>query len=245
MCTVLTDSDYTTQEYLERVRHTCPPFLSSADLAISCLVYLSLDGVRELPKNPFLKYAAQGWGEHSCGFDNCPNITKYAVGLLSDTAKVEMVGNVARPNGWPLLGASGLHLCSCFGLTHIAERLPSYGQHINLRDWRGRVPLHYAARFGQQLMTKLLLETGKVDVDAGDKYEQTPLSWAAENGHDRVVELLLETGKVDVNSRDRDHGRTPLSWAAENGHDGVVKLLLETGKVDVDSRDIRKTGNSF
>jgi len=86
-------------------------------------------------------------------------------------------------------------------------------------------------------VVKLLLETGKVEVDARDsEYNQTPLSWAAENGHDGVVELLLETGKVDVDARDK-RSRTPLSWAAENGHVDVVKLLLETGNVDVDARD--------
>ena len=66
-------------------------------------------------------------------------------------------------------------------------------------------------------MVKLLLETGKVDVDSKDKdYGRTPLSWAAAGGHEAVVKLLLETGKVDVDSKDR-YGRTPLSWAAGKG----------------------------
>jgi Ankyrin repeats (3 copies) len=37
---------------------------------------------------------------------------------------------------------------------------------------------------------KLLLETGKVDVDLKDKYGWTPLSWAAREGHNAVVKLL-------------------------------------------------------
>jgi ankyrin repeat domain-containing protein 50 len=81
---------------------------------------------------------------------------------------------------------------------------------------------------------KLLLETGKVDVDSKDTNNgRTPLWWAAENGHEAVVKLLLET--MDVDSKDTD-GQTPLSWAAERGHEAVVKLLLETGKMDVDSK---------
>ena len=83
---------------------------------------------------------------------------------------------------------------------------------------------------------KLLLETGKVDVDSKDSDSRTPLSWAAEFGQEAVVKLLLETGKVDVDSKDSD-SRTPLSWAAQNRHEAVVKLLLETGKVDVDSKE--------
>jgi len=74
-------------------------------------------------------------------------------------------------------------------------------------------------------VVKLLLKTGKVDVDSKNNNGRTPLSWAAENGHEAVVKLLLETGKVDVDSKNDYYGRTPLSWAAENGHEAMVKLL--------------------
>lgn len=73
-------------------------------------------------------------------------------------------------------------------------------------------------------MVKLLLATGKVDVDSKDRRGQTPLFYAAKNGHETVVKLLLATGKVKVDSKD-DYGQTPLSYAAENGHETVVKLL--------------------
>ncbi|KAL6235358.1 hypothetical protein BDW75DRAFT_230428 [Aspergillus navahoensis] len=96
-----------------------------------------------------------------------------------------------------------------------------------------------ASYLGLSAVVKLLLETGKVDVESKDSiYSQTPLSWAAANGHEGgVVKLLLETGKVDIESKDSICSRTPLTWAAENGHEGVVKLLLETGKVDIESKD--------
>lgn len=75
---------------------------------------------------------------------------------------------------------------------------------------------------------KLLLETGKVDVDLKSDSGWTPLSWAAERGREAVVKLLLETGKVDMDSKDSKYGRTPLSWAAEKGHNAVVALLKTT-----------------
>jgi ankyrin repeat protein len=73
---------------------------------------------------------------------------------------------------------------------------------------------------------KLLLETGKVDVDSKDKGGRAPLAWAARNGHEAAVKLLLEKG-VDVESKDQ-WGRTPLLWAAR-GHEAVVEMPLEKG----------------
>ena len=43
-------------------------------------------------------------------------------------------------------------------------------------------------------MVKLLLKTGKADVEWKDKDDRTPLSWAIEGGHEAVVELLLKAG---------------------------------------------------
>ena len=41
-----------------------------------------------------------------------------------------------------------------------------------------------------EAIVKLLIDTGKVDVDSKDSRSRTPLSWAAENGRDAVVGLL-------------------------------------------------------
>ena len=80
--------------------------------------------------------------------------------------------------------------------------------------------------FGLDAIVKLLLETGKVDLDSKDSWHgRTLLSWATENGHETVVKLLLETGKVDLDSKDTKYGRTPLWWAVKNGHKTVMKLL--------------------
>ena len=50
---------------------------------------------------------------------------------------------------------------------------------------------------GTKAVVKLLIETGKVDVDSKDNYHgRTPLSWAAENGHEAVVKLLKEAQQI-------------------------------------------------
>jgi ankyrin repeat protein len=83
-------------------------------------------------------------------------------------------------------------------------------------------------------MVKLLLETGRVDVDSKDTDLWTPLFWAANSGSERVVKLLLETGQANVDWRDYSRD-TPLSWAAVVGHKTVLKLLLEIGQASSDS----------
>jgi ankyrin repeat protein len=44
----------------------------------------------------------------------------------------------------------------------------------------------------------MLLNTDKVDINAGDKDSRTPLWWAAENSQEAVVKMLLDIGNIDV-----------------------------------------------
>jgi ankyrin repeat protein len=53
-----------------------------------------------------------------------------------------------------------------------------------------------AASEGYELVVRLLLKTGRVDVDSKNSDGFTPLSRAAMNGHEAVVRLLLGTGKL-------------------------------------------------
>ena len=58
----------------------------------------------------------------------------------------------------------------------------------------GQTPLAWAAMKGHEAVVKLLLETGKADVESKDGCGQTPLSWAKKNGHKRTVSLLQSYG---------------------------------------------------
>jgi ankyrin repeat protein len=112
---------------------------------------------------------------------------------------------------------------------------PAVDVDSNWKDKLGRTPLSYASQSGNEAVVKLLLDTGKVDIDSEDGDYRTPLSWAAQSGHEAIVKLLLDTSKVDIDSKD---DRTPLSYAAQSGNEAVVKLLLDTGKVDIDYKDL-------
>ena len=93
-------------------------------------------------------------------------------------------------------------------------------------------------RLDRDTVVRLLLKTGRVNVNSKDYGGRTPISLAAENGREAVVRLLIRTGQAESDSKDCD-GWTPLLWAARNGHDGVMKLLIKTGKVEVDPKDER------
>jgi hypothetical protein len=110
--------------------------------------------------------------------------------------------------------------------------------HLEHKDKDGRTPLSLAAGGGYEAVIKLLLETGKVDVDSKDKGGRAPLAWAARNGHEAAVKLLLGKG-VDMESKDQ-WGRTPLLWAAR-GHEAVVEMPLEKGVVT----DRLRSGNGL
>ncbi|GKU07361.1 unnamed protein product, partial [Fusarium langsethiae] len=162
---------------------------------------------------PLLHYATTSWVSH------------VKLGDLAEESPNDLVNLL----GWPTepLVESWVRIYT--GLERYAGDCPPSGSNL----------VHIVARDGlTKLLLCLLLNTGRVDIDARDtEYGQTPLSWAAENGHEAVVKMLLDTDKVNVDATDTKYGRTPLSWAAQNGHEAVVKMLLDTGKVDVDVRN--------
>lgn len=95
-------------------------------------------------------------------------------------------------------------------------------------DVSGRVPLHYAALFGDLHRAKELVDGG-VDIRVGDHDGQSPLHYAAQGCSVAVAELLLSKG-ADVDAEDAD-GNTPL-WCATlrtRGEGPIVQLLIGYG----------------
>ena len=64
--------------------------------------------------------------------------------------------------------------------------------------------MHRAIERGHRAIVKLLLKTGKVNINWKDKDSWMPLSWAVEKGRKAIVKLLLKEGKVDIDSRDKN-----------------------------------------
>ncbi len=125
------------------------------------------------------------------------------------------------------IGGTPLSYAVCNGYKEVIEVLVKGDTQVNLEDISKEL-LFSAAKKGHEDVVRLLLDTGKTDLDARDNDDQTPLLWAARKGHKAIVKLLLATEKVDVNTKDKDSW-TPLSWATEGGRKDMVELLLKAG----------------
>jgi hypothetical protein len=103
--------------------------------------------------------------------------------------------------------------------------------------------LWLAARGGHKVVFRLLLDTGKVDINSMDENGQTLLSWAAKGGRLDIVERLLQE-KAEVNAVAVGvSGRTALQAAAEGGHLAVVERLLQE-KAEVNAAAADNSGRT-
>ncbi|PON29848.1 hypothetical protein TGAM01_v201214 [Trichoderma gamsii] len=89
-----------------------------------------------------------------------------------------------------------------------------------------RMSLFIAAKHGQEVVVKALLERG-VDPNRQDCFNRSSLSYAAQKGYTAVVKILLEGGASPTHHDRFD--RSSLSYAAGKGHTEVVKILLDAG----------------
>jgi ankyrin repeat protein len=100
---------------------------------------------------------------------------------------------------------------------------------INVPGADGLTPLGKAARDGQQMVAKFLLEShADLELKGSGK---TPLHWAAQSGHKAMVDLLLQHG-ASVNARADQTGATALLLAANKGFKTIVQVLLDQ-KADI------------
>ncbi|KAL7767089.1 hypothetical protein ACKLNR_005005 [Fusarium oxysporum f. sp. zingiberi] len=101
-------------------------------------------------------------------------------------------------------------------------------------------PLLSAAARGNDGIARLLLDTGRVEIDRPDRFGRTPLSHMAQHGYKSTVRSLPDMG-ANPNTEAMAtfigaqffNGRTPLSFAAENGHETIVELLITKGATPV------------
>ncbi|KAF5675926.1 ankyrin repeat-containing protein [Fusarium denticulatum] len=213
------------------------------------MVVLSQSGSlswKDKSRFPLLHYATTSWVSHMKLGDPAevsPNDLLHLLGWPTESLVESWVRMYQALKHYrdkcPTSGSNLVHVVARHGLTNLLSclLLDTGNVGVDARDTKNsQTPLLLASRNGHEAVVKMLLDIGKVNIDARDKGGQTPLSCAAENGHEVVVEMLLDTGKVDVDARDKG-GRTLLWLASRNRHKAMVKMPLNTGKVDADVED--------
>jgi ankyrin repeat protein len=117
------------------------------------------------------------------------------------------------------------------GITNVTEALlnkhassPKAGEEnwVDTASDEGVTPLLAASSEGHVAIVKMLLSTGKADVNAKDKEGTNSLMAAAARGHLECIQSLIETKGIDVNSQNVD-GHTALMFAY-NGKNQVETL---------------------
>jgi len=195
---------FTLQEYL----YTCPDLFGATHsmMAETCLTYLNFKTIKDiqvsstlfaLPQStPFLTYSSLYWGTHAKR-EASGGVVSLALKLFSQIEShistklllLDLVSRTGRYRGdilmsGPLIGFTGLHFVSIFGIVEIATAfMDQLDPDLNKRDFLGITPLIWAAICGQEQVVKLLLGWPTISPDKPDTYfRRTALSWAAGKG---------------------------------------------------------------
>lgn len=110
------------------------------------------------------------------------------------------------------------------GHTDLVEILLKAGATPTVANSIGCTSLHYAASYGDEATSRLLVAHG-ADVNADNLFGVTPAHVAACKGVVNVLRLLVEAG-ASVTARD-GHGNTPAHEAARYGRIECSKYLYE------------------
>ncbi len=111
-------------------------------------------------------------------------------------------------------------------------------QSINMKNYDGWTPLHYATWKNCTEIIKLLLLNG-ADIHSKISSGEIPLHWATMHNNTEICKELINRG-ADVNATDR-HSNTPLHYATSKHNIELMNLLI-ANNADVNARD--KYGNT-
>jgi uncharacterized protein len=131
------------------------------------------------------------------------------------------------PSAAEVAAYQGLHAAAVHGDVAQIERMVAARADLNVRDARGRTPLHAATFARQRAAIRALVQAG-ADTGAleNDRYDAVTIASVADDEETLRTLLSLGASAKLVTSR---YDGTALIAAAHLGHDGVVRQLIAAG----------------
>ena len=118
------------------------------------------------------------------------------------------------------------------------NKLIQNGEQINYRNDLGQTLLILSVIDERYQVTKALLRTEQVDVNAVDHMNNSALHYAASKGDKEIIKAFAERKDVDLNAFAGNHNVTALQIAAKNGFDEAVQALIDANaSVDICNSD--------
>lgn len=147
--------------------------------------------------------------------------------LLAGGAVPSPARSQVAPTAAEAAAYTDLHAAAWTGDTDKVRRLLLEGSATEMRDSRGRTPLHIATFAQRREVIRLLADAGAdLDTLENDRYDAITIAAVADDGN--TLALLLELGAKSDQITSRYDG-TALIAAAHLGHVGVVRQLIAAG----------------
>ena len=130
-----------------------------------------------------------------------------------------------------------LHLAAKFARADAAKQILQCGANPNVRDSKGRTPLHTAIASDSYGVFTIIANHNRCDLEAKSEDGSTALILAARLEMNKCVNDLIQH-HVDVNAADLN-GKTALHWACEVNNQRATDQLLKHG-ANKDSQNERE-----
>ena len=126
-------------------------------------------------------------------------------------------------------GRTALHLACIEGHPEVVDALLGYTANPEKRDRSGQTALILALEYHQPQCVKVLIESGKCNLNTMSAQQMTPLHVASRLGNAEVVAVLLKRG-VNVNMVD-EQGRTAQDIAEGLKFDDIAQMLVRQRQI--------------
>ena len=184
---------------------------------------------------------ADGADPNCRGLDEWPCLHRAVNKKLTDMVKLLLTqGASSRLQKPPHCGANGyftaLYWAAGSGDVELARILLAHEDAAGLTPKApgNNAALLTAASKGHEIIVRILIEHGSVDVAFKTEDGETAMGTAADNGQTAVVKLLLFCG---ANANDKFKGIAPLTWATRSCYVETMKVLCDEGKAEVNVAD--------